>query len=138
MKNLSLDGEPHRIDRVLSFSPVVRIGTPPPSHTQASVCFPLWLAGGGGAHSLAGEGVCGIPNRTTGEKLSMHFIYSVYEGTDTVGTLGIYGTMYFVMSFQPGWEGREGREGAGGGKGAGPSRHLLAVGWRGPPAAFVL
>jgi hypothetical protein len=40
-----------------------------------------------------------------------------------------------LVSTQPGGKGREG---AGGGKGSGPSRHLLAVGWRGPPAAFVL
>jgi hypothetical protein len=40
-----------------------------------------------------------------------------------------------LVSTQPGGEGREG---AVGGKGAGPCRHFLAVGWRGPPAAFVL
>jgi hypothetical protein len=33
----------HRVDTV---SPVVRIGTPPPPHTQASVS-PLWFRGGG-------------------------------------------------------------------------------------------
>jgi hypothetical protein len=37
-----------------AFTPVVKIGTPPPPNLQASV---LSLVPGGGAHSLAGEGV---------------------------------------------------------------------------------
>jgi hypothetical protein len=44
----------HRVGRVLSFFPVVGIGTPPTPHPQASV--PLPLVPGGGAHSLAREG----------------------------------------------------------------------------------
>jgi hypothetical protein len=45
----------HRVGRVLSFSPVVGIRTPPTPHPQASGQAPLVL--GGGAHSLAREGV---------------------------------------------------------------------------------
>jgi hypothetical protein len=44
----------HRVGRVLSFSPVVGIGTPPTPHPQASVPPPVL---GGGAHSLAREGL---------------------------------------------------------------------------------
>jgi hypothetical protein len=62
----------------------------------------------------------------------MYFVVSFVDRH--CGTLCIH-IRYFVVSSQPGGEGREG---ASGGKGAGPSRHLLAVGWRGPPAAFVL
>ncbi len=47
---------PQSIGRVLSFSPVVGIGTPPTPHPKASVSPPLWFRGGG-AHSLAREGV---------------------------------------------------------------------------------
>ncbi len=43
-----------RVGRVLSFSPVVRIGTPPTPHRR--VCPPP-LGSGGGAHSLSREGV---------------------------------------------------------------------------------
>jgi hypothetical protein len=50
-----------------SFSPVVRIGSPPPPHPQASVAPPpLWFRSGGGhtgTHSLGGEGE---PLRTQG------------------------------------------------------------------------
>jgi hypothetical protein len=35
----------HRVDRVPAFSPVVRVGTPPPRHPQASMPPPLWLTG---------------------------------------------------------------------------------------------
>ncbi len=42
---------------MLSFSPVVGIGTPPPPHTQASVYPHPFFPWGGG--SLAGEGVGG-------------------------------------------------------------------------------
>ena len=45
----------HRLGRVLSFSPVVGIGTPPTPHPQASV--PPLPVLGGGAHSLAREGL---------------------------------------------------------------------------------
>ncbi len=47
----------HRVGRVLRFSLVVGIGTPPPPRLQASVPTSLWFRGGGGAHSLAREGV---------------------------------------------------------------------------------
>jgi hypothetical protein len=49
----NVDSRSHRVDIVLSFSPVVRIGTPPPPHVQASVYPPV---GSEGAHSLSGEG----------------------------------------------------------------------------------
>jgi hypothetical protein len=44
----------HRVGRVLSFSPVVGIGLPQPL-TRRQVCPPP--VPGGGAHSLAREGV---------------------------------------------------------------------------------
>ncbi len=45
---------------MLGFSPVVRIGTPPPPRLQASVCTPPPPFGSGGeTRSLAGEGVGG-------------------------------------------------------------------------------
>ncbi len=48
---------------------------PPPPHPQASVVLlPFRYGGGGGAHTLAGEGGGGA---------------HCYEGTDTHGTLGI-------------------------------------------------
>ncbi len=44
----------HRVGRLLSFSPLVGIGTPPTPHPRASVPPPLWPFGsGGGSHSLA-------------------------------------------------------------------------------------
>jgi hypothetical protein len=49
-------GAKHRVGRVLIFSPVVGIGTPPHPHPQARVPPPP-LVPGGGAHSLAAEGV---------------------------------------------------------------------------------
>jgi hypothetical protein len=50
------DGCSHRVGRVLKFSPVVAIGTPPTPHPRAS-CAPSPLVPGGGAHSLAREGL---------------------------------------------------------------------------------
>ncbi len=61
-----------------AFYPVVRIGSPPPSHLQESVASPL-LVPSGEAHSLAWEGVGG-PNSD--------------EGTDTSGTLGVLKSLY--------------------------------------------
>jgi hypothetical protein len=57
----------HRVDRMLSFSPIVGIGTPLPPHPRETV-FPhplLWLGGGGGGgtHTLAGEGLGGVQFR---------------------------------------------------------------------------
>jgi hypothetical protein len=37
----------HRVGRVLSFSPVVGIGTPPTPHSHASVLPPPWFRGKG-------------------------------------------------------------------------------------------
>ncbi len=67
---------PHRVGRVLSFSPVVRIGTPQPL-TRRRVCpppSPRFL--GGGAHSLAREGV----GESQFRKGDIHW-YSVYVCT---------------------------------------------------------
>ncbi len=44
----------HRVGRVLSFSQIIGIGTPPTPHLQASGLPPVL---GGGAHSLAREGL---------------------------------------------------------------------------------
>ncbi len=42
------EGVGHRVDRVLSFSPVIEIGTPPTPHPQASVLPPpFWFRGEG-------------------------------------------------------------------------------------------
>jgi hypothetical protein len=46
----------HRVGKVLSFSPVVRIGTPPTPNMQVSVPPPPCVPGVG-AHSLAREGL---------------------------------------------------------------------------------
>jgi hypothetical protein len=53
---------------VLSFSPVVRIGTPPPPHKQASVYPPPLLVPGGG-HTRLRERGWGVPIRTRGQTL---------------------------------------------------------------------
>jgi hypothetical protein len=56
MASSLLEGYRHRLGRVLSFSQVVGIGTPPTSHPQASVPPPPPSVRGGGAHSQAREG----------------------------------------------------------------------------------
>jgi hypothetical protein len=62
----------HRVGRVLSFSPVVGIGTPPTPHPQANVPPPL---GSGGRGTLAGEKGGGrVPVPTRGHTLW----YSIY------------------------------------------------------------
>jgi hypothetical protein len=50
----------HRVDRVLGFLSGRPNWLPPPLHPQASVA-PLWFqwGGGGGTHSLEGEGAGG-------------------------------------------------------------------------------
>ncbi len=74
----------HRVDRVLGFFPVVRIGTTP--HPSAvGECVPL-----GGTHLPSAEGV-GVPVRTRGQTLlySMYCIYVLPQtkakGTHTPG-----------------------------------------------------
>jgi len=57
------ESETHRVGRVLSFSPVVGIGTPPTPHPQASVPIPL---GSGGRGTLAGESGWESPNSDEG------------------------------------------------------------------------
>ncbi len=66
----------HRVGRVLSFSQVVGIRTPPTPHPQASVLPPLWFWGEG---TLAGERGGGkVPIPTWGHTLW----YSAYTATD--------------------------------------------------------
>ncbi len=67
---------------MLSFSPVVRIGTPPPPYMQASVSSPRLPPGSGGAHSLGGEGM-GEPNAYKGDR---HCGTLGYISTTTLGT----------------------------------------------------
>ncbi len=77
----------HRVDRLLGFSPVVPVGTPPPlPHSQASVSLPF-SSGGGGGRSLAGDGLGG-PNSD--------------EGTDTVVLkVYMYSTLWVHSIFTP-------------------------------------
>jgi hypothetical protein len=64
-----------RVGRVLSFSPVVGIGTPPPPHQQASVPHPTPMVLGGGAHSL-GRGGVGESQFRRGD---IHFVVRWYK-----------------------------------------------------------
>ncbi len=66
----------HRVGRVLSFSPVVGVGTPPPPHPQASVSPPP-LVPGGGAHSLAIERL-ESPNSDEGTYTVILFIHMYF------------------------------------------------------------
>ncbi len=62
-------GHSHRIDTESGFHSSLPNRLPPPPHPQASVALPpLVPGGGGGAHSLAGEGA-GEPIRTKGQTL---------------------------------------------------------------------
>ncbi len=76
-----VEGKYHREGRVLSFSPVVGIGTPPTPHPPASVPPPLWFRGE--RHIRRRERGWKSPNSN--------------EGTYTV-VLSIY--MYFVGSME--------------------------------------
>jgi hypothetical protein len=58
-KHFLSERQVHRVGRVLNFSPVVGIGTPPPPHPQASVPQPTPMVLGGEAHSL-GRGGWGV------------------------------------------------------------------------------
>jgi hypothetical protein len=53
----------HRVGRVLRFSPVVGIWTPPPPRQQASVPAPLWFWGRGTFAGERGGGRAPIPTR---------------------------------------------------------------------------
>jgi hypothetical protein len=66
----------HRVGRVLSFFPVVGIGTPPTPHPQASL--PPSPGSGGGAHSLAREGLGESPNSDEGTYTVVLFIYTYF------------------------------------------------------------
>ncbi len=67
----------HRVGRVITFSPVVRIGTLPTPHPQASAPPPLVRVGGG---TLAGERGCGrvlFSNSNEGTYTVVLFIYCI-------------------------------------------------------------
>ncbi len=66
-----------------AFSPVALIGSPTP-HPQENVAPPLWFQGGGGTHSLVGEGA-GEPIQTKGQKRR----FSRYS-TNNPSTVGKY------------------------------------------------
>jgi hypothetical protein len=66
----------HRVGRVLSFFPVVGIGTPQTPHPQASVPPPPVL--GGGAHSLAREGLGESRNSDEGTYTVVLFICTCF------------------------------------------------------------
>jgi hypothetical protein len=70
------EGWLHRVGRVLSFSQVVGIGTPPTPHPQASMALP----GSEGRGTLAGErGVGRVPIPTRGHTLWYSlYIYTYY------------------------------------------------------------
>ncbi len=82
-RSTQVDSVYHRVDGMIGFFPVVRIGTSPPPHPQASVLPPPLVGGGGGrTHSLAGEGVGGS-----------HF----RRGYRDFGILGKYNMYYFLL-----------------------------------------
>ncbi len=66
----------HRVGRVLSVSPVVGIGTPPPLLPQASVP-PHPLVGGGGHTRLRLKG-WGSPNSNEGTDTVVLYIYKYF------------------------------------------------------------
>jgi hypothetical protein len=71
----------HRVGRVLSFSPVVGIGTPPTPHPQASVPSPF---GSGGRGTLAGERRGGrVPIPTRGHTLWYSVLCAVESTCET-------------------------------------------------------
>ncbi len=73
----------HKVGRVLSFSPVVGIGTPPTPHPQASVP-PLPFVPGGGARSLAREG-WESPSSDEGKNIVVLFTYMYFVGAVASG-----------------------------------------------------
>jgi hypothetical protein len=76
MPHLILDGLlDYRVGRVLSFSPVVGIGTPPTPHPQASVPLPPVLGEGG---TLAGERGIGSTNSDEGTYTMVLFKYTYF------------------------------------------------------------
>jgi hypothetical protein len=84
---LAGNGSSHRVGRVLSFSPVVGIGTPPTPRPQASVPPPF---GSGGSGTLAGErGGRKVPIPTRGHFGTL-FIY-VLCGSSQSRLAGRYG-----------------------------------------------
>jgi hypothetical protein len=72
------NGAGHRVGRVLSVSPVVGIGTPPPLEPQASVP-PHPLVRGGGHTRLRLKG-WGSPNSNEGTYTVVLYIYKHFVG----------------------------------------------------------
>jgi hypothetical protein len=66
----------HRVGRVLSFSPVVGIGTSPSPHLKGSVPPPLWCRGEG--HTRWREKGWEIPNSDEGTYTAVLFIYMYF------------------------------------------------------------
>jgi hypothetical protein len=71
------DHMPHIVGRVLSVSPVVGIGTPPPLLPQASVP-PLPFGPGGRAHSVAAKGVGETQFQRGGTYTVVLYIYKYF------------------------------------------------------------
>ncbi len=74
--DLSWQGSNHRVGRVLSVSPVVGIGTPPPLQPQASVP-PQPLVRGGGHTRMRLKG-WGSPNSNEGTDIVVLYIYKYF------------------------------------------------------------
>ncbi len=90
-------GDPfsHGMDhRVLSFSTVVGIGTPPTPHPRASVLPPF--GSGGGAHSMAREGV-GLPWESPNSDAGTHTIVLYIQYIRTLW----YGPIIYVWTLDP-------------------------------------
>ncbi len=71
-----------------AFSPVVRIGTTPPPHPQASVSYPPSVRGGG-IHTRWGERGWGIPIPTKGPTLYFRFLCTLWRYPLRMGNLGM-------------------------------------------------
>ncbi len=81
----------HRVDRVLSFSPVVGIGAPPTPHPQASVLLPPF-GSGGRVHLLAGEWA-GYPYSNEGTYTVVLKVYTFFVRREYLKLL------YFFLLF---------------------------------------
>ncbi len=78
--SLSMPADGKDRSGIILFYTYSRVSVPsselaPPSLSSASECVPFWNQGGGGQHSLEGEGA-GEPIRKTGEK-AWYSVYSV-------------------------------------------------------------
>ncbi len=93
-------GSDHRVGRVLRFSPVVGIGTPPTLHPQASVPPPPF--GSGGRGKLAGErGGERVPIPTRGHTLwysvYMYFLVRTLGPAATIGQFLTNGNQCVIL-----------------------------------------